>query len=42
VYGKMLEGSWPVSMGIVLSTKMADNSIAVLRVIFSTQALLKK
>jgi hypothetical protein len=33
VYGKMLEGSRPVSMKIALSIKMADNSSVVLRII---------
>jgi hypothetical protein len=37
----MLEGSWSVSMRIALSIKIADNSIVVLELFFSMQALLK-
>jgi hypothetical protein len=42
VYGKMLEGSWPVSMKIALSIKNGRQQFLLsLELFFSTQALLK-
>jgi hypothetical protein len=38
----MLEGSWPVSMRMALSIKMAENSVVVLRVIFKHASFTKK
>jgi hypothetical protein len=38
----MLEDSWPVSMKITLSVKMAENSFVVLRIIFQYARFTKK